>query len=108
MEEKLLICCQHVTAITTDSGSILKILIGSRTPMTEARGAQTYADKRGRRKTTSQPRSFTMFPWITRSLITFTARNRTILVLVLQAGQTGARSAPQIGSKSATGSAGLF
>ena len=47
-------------------------------PTTEARVSQSTAAKHGRPKTTSRPRSFTTSLWTTRSLITFTARNRTI------------------------------
>src|ERR1700704_5024643 len=108
MAEKLLICCQRVTAITTDSGSIRKILIGSRTPMTVAQVSRSTAEKRGRPKTTSQPRSFTTFQWTTLFPITFTARNRTIRVLLLQAGQIGVQSGQQIGSQSAAANAASF
>jgi photosystem II stability/assembly factor-like uncharacterized protein len=78
-------------------GSIHKIPIASRTPMTEARVSQLTAEKRGRPKTTSRLRSFTTFPWTTLFHITFTARNRTIRALALQAGQIGARLGQQIG-----------
>src|SRR6266446_137500 len=97
MAETLSIYCQRVTAFTSDAGSIRQNLIRSRTPMTVAQVSRSTAEKRGRPKTTSQPRSFTTFRWTTLSRTTFTARNRTIRVLVLQAGQIGVQSAQQIG-----------
>src|SRR5262249_14244453 len=104
MGERLLICCQHVTAIITGSGSIHKILIGSRMQMMEERVSQSTAEKRGRPKITSRLRSFTTFPWTTLFLITFTARNRTTRALVLPVAQIGARLDPRIGSQSAVAS----
>src|SRR3982750_4517209 len=108
MAEKLLICYQRVTAITTDSGSIRKIPIGSRTPMTVAQASHWTEEKLGRPKTISQLRSFTMFLWTTLSRTIFTARNRITRVLVLQAGQTGVQLDPQIGSTLAALRPALF
>ena len=108
MAGKLSICCPHVTEIITDSGSIRKIPIGSRTPMTVARASQSMAEKRGLPKITSRLRSFTTLPWIMPSLITFMARNRTIRASVSRAGQIGGRLDPQIGSWSEAESAALL
>ena len=109
MAAKLLTCCRRVTAIITDSGSIRKIPIESRTSTMEARVFRSTAGKHGRPQNNQPTAQFyhvsvdNAFPYHI-----YGAQQDNSNRWHCKPRQIGGDRAGRIGSRSAAASAALF